>query len=291
MPGLISRRASLVQLSALALSSTAPHARAAKTRRMVSIGGALTEIVFALRAESDLVGVDTTSLFPASAQKLPSVGYARSLSTEGVLALAPTHVIATEDAGPPAVLRQLSSTGIVVSILRADHRYEGLLERIKQVGALTGRTAQASALQQSVQKDWDHTRAKVSRPRASPARVLFVLTHAPGQVLVAGTDTSAHAMLAYAGASNAIVGFSGYKPLTPEAVIAAQPDVILLSDQGLHSSGGIAGILQLPGLSQTPAGKQRRVLSMETMLLLGFGPRLPLAVATLAASLDRAMQS
>lgn len=291
MPSLISRRTHLLQLGALTLLSTTATSRAAQAPRIVSIGGALTEIVFALRAESDLVGVDTTSLFPASAQKLPSVGYARTLSTEGVLALAPTHVIATEDAGPPTVLRQLSSIGIDVTVLRADHRYEGLVERIQRVGQLTGRAAQAAVLQQSIKKDWDQTRTIISRQSKPKARVLFVLTHAPGQVLVAGADTSGQAMMTYAGATNAIVGFSGYKPLTPEAVIAAQPDVVLLSDQGLQGAGGITGILQLPGLLQTPAGKKRRVVSMETMLLLGFGPRLPLAVSTLAASIDRAMQS
>lgn len=287
----LSRRVALIQLSALATLSTATPAKAAKPLRIVSVGGALTEIVFALGAQADLVGVDTTSLFPPSAQKLPSVGYARTLSTEGMLALAPTHVIATEDAGPPAVLRQLSSSGIEVSILRAHHRYEGLVERIQQVGALTGRLAQAEALKQAIHADWTRTRAQISQQRTPPARVLFVLTHAPGQILVAGADTSAQSILEYAGASNAVLGFSGYKPLTPEAVIAAQPDVILLSDQGLQGAGGVAGILQLPGLSQTPAGKKRRVISMEAMLLLGFGPRLPKAISILSTSIGKAMQS
>jgi hypothetical protein len=91
--------------------------------------------------------------------------------------------------------------------------------------------------------------------------VLFVLAHTPAQVMVAGSDTSAQAMLDYVGARNAIAGFAGYKPLTPEAVIAARPDLLLFTDQGLQAAGGIEGALRLPGLAQTPAGRQRRGLA------------------------------
>ena len=306
MRRVIGRRLATQQLGAWAgsalLAGLAPvwvnaaHAASAANvinpKRIVSVGGALTEIVFALQADADLVGVDTTSLFPAHAQKLPSVGYARALSAEGVLALSPTQLIATEDAGPPAVLRQLRAAGIPVAVLAANHHFEGLLERIKGVGELTGRTAHATALQTSLQKDWAQTRAVVAqRAAARPVRVLFVLAHAPSQVMVAGLATSAHAMLEYAGATNAITGFTGYKPLTPEAAIAAQPDVILLTDQGLQAAGGIDGVLKLPGLAHSPAGRNRRVIALEAMFLLGFGPRLPAAVSVLDTAIAKVMRS
>ena len=123
-------------------------------------------------------------------------------------------------------------------------------------------------------------------------RVLFILAHAPNQVMVGGRETGADAMLAYAGAVNVMGGqggFAGYKPLTPEAVIAARPDVVLVTDQGLKASGGVDGILTLPGLAQTPAGKQHRIVSQEAMLLLGFGPRMPQALADLDAAFAKAM--
>lgn len=285
------RRKTCLQLTAWTALLALPPGHAANVRRIVSVGGALTEIVFALQADADLVGVDTTSLYPAMAQKLPSVGYARSLSAEGVLALAPTQVIATEDAGPPAVLRQLSASGIAVTVLAANHRFEGLNERVKRVGELTGRVAQATAMQQTLQQEWARARAQVAQRTTKPAQVLFVLAPTPNQIMVAGTDTSAHAMLEYAGAINAINGFTGYKPLTPEAVIAAQPDVVLLTDQGLKAAGGVEGILTLPGLSQTPAGRNRRVISLEAMFLLGFGPRLAAAVSALDAVIGKAMRT
>ncbi|MDH4450875.1 MAG: helical backbone metal receptor [Rhodoferax sp.] len=285
------RRTTCLKLGWMAALLTVAPTHAANSRRIVSVGGAITEIVFALQANAELVGVDTTSLYPESVKKLPSVGYARSLSAEGVLALAPTQVIATEDAGPPAVLRQLSASGIGVTVLAANHRFEGLIHRIKRVGELTGRVAQANALQQSLQQAWARARSQIAQRMSHPARVLFVLAHTPNQIMVAGTDTSAQAMLDYVGATNALHGFSGYKPLTPEAVIAAQPDIVLLTDQGLKVAGGVDGILKLPGLEQTAAGRNRRIISMEAMFLLGFGPRLPAAVSALDTAIEKAMRA
>lgn len=288
------RRRALKQLALLTsvtMFPGLPVAQAASTRRIVSVGGALTEIVFGLQAGSELVGVDTTSIYPESAQQLPSVGYARSLSVEGVLVLAPTQVIATEDAGPPAVLRQLSASGIPVTVLAANHRFEGLVERVKRVGELTGRVTQAAAMLQALQQDWGRARSQVSQRGGKPARVLFVLAHTPNQIMVAGRETSVQAMMDYVGASNAISGFSGYKPLTPEAVIAAQPDIVLLTDQGSKAAGGVEGILKLPGLDQTPAGRSRRVIALEAMFLLGFGPRLPAAVSALDTAIVKATRA
>jgi len=260
-------------------------------RRIVSIGGALTEIVYTLGAAGDLVGVDTTSLYPEIAQKLPSVGYARALSLEGVLALAPTQVIATEDAGPPAVLRQIMDAGVPVSILAANHRFEGVLERVRLMGELTGQSQQAHCLSVLLNQGWERAQKQVSAQKINFRRVLFILAHSTNQIMVAGADTSADAMIRYAGAINAVTGFTGFKPITPEAVIAAQPDIILLTDQGMQASGGIEGALKLPGVDRTPAGKSRRIVSQEAMFMLGFGPRFPAAVEALNALLVRAISA
>lgn len=264
----------------------------AKARRIVSVGGALTEIVYALEAQGELVGVDTTSLYPAVARQLPQVGYARTLSAEGVLSLAPTQLIATEEAGPQAVLRQVRDAGVPVAVLSANNQFEGLLERVKQVGRITGRADPAAHLAQSLQQQWRGALAKVQQRQHAPVRVLFILAHAPNQVMVGGRETGADAMLAYAGAVNVMGGqggFAGYKPLTPEAVIAARPDIVLVTDQGLKASGGVDRILKLPGLAQTPAGRKQCIVSQEAMLLLGFGPRMPLALAELDAAFAKAM--
>ena len=298
----VARRIALKKMGAGALALAAPMQVLAavsdagkplvKARRIVSVGGALTEIVYALEAQGELVGVDTTSLYPAVAQQLPQVGYARTLSAEGVLSLAPTQLIATEEAGPQAVLRQVRDAGVPVAVLNANNKFEGLLARVKQVGQITGRTDPAARLAQALQQQWNGALAKVGQRSHVPVRVLFILAHAPNQVMVGGRETGADAMLAYAGAVNVMGGqggFSGYKPLTPEAVIAARPDLVLVTDQGLKASGGVDGILKLPGLAQTPAGRKHRIVSLEAMLLLGFGPRMPQALADLDAAFAQAM--
>ncbi|PMQ03268.1 hemin ABC transporter substrate-binding protein [Janthinobacterium sp. AD80] len=298
----VARRIALKKMGAGALALAAPMQvlaavsdagkPVAKARRIVSVGGALTEIVYALDAQAELVGVDTTSLYPATAQQLPQVGYARTLSAEGVLSLAPTQLIATEEAGPQTVLRQVRDAGVPVAVLNANNQFEGLLERVKQVGQITGRVEPAARLAQNLRQQWSGALAKVRKRQHAPVRVLFILAHAPNQVMVGGRETGADAMLAYAGAVNVMGGqggFAGYKPLTPEAVIAARPDVVLVTDQGLKASGGVDGILTLPGLAQTPAGKQHRIVSQEAMLLLGFGPRMPQALADLDAAFAKAM--
>lgn len=298
----VARRIALKKMGAGALALAAPMQVLAavsdagkpvvKARRIVSVGGALTEIVYALGAQGELVGVDTTSLYPVVAQQLPQVGYARTLSAEGVLSLAPTQLIATEEAGPQAVLRQVRDAGVPVAVLNANNQFEGLLERVKQVGQITGRADPAARLAQALQQQWDGALGKVRERQHAPVRVLFILAHAPNQVMVGGRETGADAMLAYAGAVNVMGGsasFAGYKPLTPEAVIAARPDIVLVTDQGLKASGGVDGILKLPGLAQTPAGRKHRIVSLEAMLLLGFGPRMPQALAELDAAFAKAM--
>jgi iron complex transport system substrate-binding protein len=260
-----------------------------KAMRLISIGGALTEIVYSLHAHTELVGVDTTSIYPAAATRLPNVGYTRSLSSEGILALRPTQLIATEDAGPPIVLKQIIDAGIPLSILPSGHQFIDIINRVRTIGRLVHKTDAAEALASRLLLEWNNTQKRVANSKHNSTRVLFILSQNPTQLMVGGEKTSADAMIVYAGARNAISGFSGFKPLTPEAVIAANPDVLLLTDQGMKAVGGIGGVLRFPGVNQTRAGKEQNIVSLEAMYLLGFGPRMPLAVAELNLLLQQAM--
>lgn len=275
-------------------------AMASSQQRIVSVGGAITETLFALKAGGRIIGVDSTSTFPTQARQLPSVGYMRTLSAEGVLALAPTHLIANEDAGPPMVLRQLAEAGVKVHALAAGHRYEGVLERTARLGDLLALQPQALMLISQLKQDWQGANERVNSLRESvtrrtggkPVSVLFVMSHSLSQVLVAGGDTVADSMLSYAGMVNPLKRqFKGYKALTSESAIAANPDVILVTQQGLQAAGGIEGVLQLPGLADTPAGRTKRVVAMDAPLLLGFGPRLSEAISQLAEHCSAAIVS
>jgi iron complex transport system substrate-binding protein len=253
-------------------------------QRVVCVGGALTEIVYALGAGERLVGVDTTSVFPPAAQALPQVGYQRQLSAEGILARKPDLVIATADAGPPAVLRQLREAGVRVQSVPVGYTPQALQDKVRRVAAALDMARAGEALQARLDAAWRELNARAVAAAARP-RVLFVLAHAGPTILIAGKDTAADAMITLAGGVNALAATQGYKPLSPEAVIAAAPDVILITGEGLEAVGGAARLLDRPGLANTPAARNRRVVAMSALYLLGFGPRAPQAVAELTRAL------
>jgi iron complex transport system substrate-binding protein len=272
-------------LLALGLAVAATTPAYAQTPRIVSVGSSITEIIYALGAEKLLVGVDTTSLFPEAARRLPQVGYMRSLSAEGVLSLKPTFVIGTTAAGPTTTLDQLKGTGIEVMILPDHYDYDSVVTKIEAVGKLTGKTAEAQAMIAQGRAEMKTLKAKLATVSARPPRVLFLLSMGGGAPQAAGAGTAADGIIKLAGGVNAVEGYHGYRPLTPESVIASRADFVLVTRQSVEAIGGIEKILAQPALSQTPAGKAARVLQFDALLLLGFGPRTPQAATQLAAAL------
>lgn len=254
--------------------------RAADGPRVVCVGGALTEIVYALGAGQWLVGTDTTSLHPEAAQRTEKVGYARQLSAEGVLSLRPDVVIASAEAGPPVAIEQLRAAGVALVRAAAGHDLDTLLANVRRVGAALAREQAAEALVAELRMQWDAVQRRVRR--GSGPRVLFVLSHVANNVQVSGHGTAAHALIEAAGGANAMAGFGGYRPLTAEAVIAATPEVIVTTAQGVQALGGELRLLAQPGLALTPAGRARRVFARDGLYLLGWGPRVPEAVRELA---------
>jgi len=241
--------------------------------RIVSAGGPITETIYALGAQDQLVAVDISSVFPAEAEKLPKVGYARQLAAEGILSVNPTLVIAHDDAGPSEVLTQLEKANVKVVKLPNDHTVESAEKRILQIGELVGKKAEAEALTQKLHNDIKTAQERAAAAGSKP-KVLFIYTRGGGVMNVAGTKTGADAIIELAGGANAITGYEGYKPLTAEAAVGAAPDYILVTSRGLESSGGIDELLKQPGLISTPAGQARRVIALDDLYLLGFGPRL-----------------
>lgn len=247
---------------------------------MVCVGGALTEIVYRLGAGDLLVGTDTTSLYPEAAQKTAKVGYARQLSAEGVLSLRPTVVIAGAEAGPPTAIEQLRSVGVTLVRAAAGHNIETVIANVRRVAAALARHDAGEALAAELRAQWEAVQRRVRR--SGGPRVLFVLSHVANNVQVSGHGTAAHALIEAAGGANAMSGFNGYRPLTAEAVVAAAPEAILTTAQGVQALGGEARLLMQPGLALTPAGRARRVFARDGLYLLGWGPRVPQAVQELA---------
>lgn len=267
-----------------ALLAALSLATAAAPPRLVTLGGPVTETVFALGSGSQVIAVDVSSTWPPEAAALPKVGYHRALSAEGILSLRPGLVIGTDEAGPPTALRQMKDAGTRVELVPVEHTVEGTRRKILAISALLGKEDAGRKLVASLEADLEVVKARIAASKSRP-RVLFIYARGQGTLSVSGRATAADAIIALAGGVNAVTGYEGYKPLTPEALAAARPDVILLTTSGLESVGGKATLLDQPGVALTPAGKNGRIESLDDGLLLNFGPRLGKGALELARRL------
>ena len=252
--------------------------------RIVSIGGAVTEILYALGVETRIVAVDATSLHPARAlADKPNVGYFRNLSAEGVLGLTPTLVIAVETAGPNETVAVLDAAAVPFVRVPDRHSGDGILDKIRVVAAAAGVGARGECLVRTVTADLDQLqdlRTHVTTPR----KVLFVMSLANGRAMVAGRATAADGIIRLAGAANAVGGFDGYKVVSDEAIVQAAPDVVLVMQRGREELDAAAVFAQ-PALATTPAAARKALVAMDGLYLLGFGPRTALAARDLAVAL------
>ncbi|WP_047456632.1 hemin ABC transporter substrate-binding protein [Rhizobium rhizogenes] len=256
------------------------------TSRLVSVGGDVTEIIYALGEEKRLIARDSTSNYPEAAVKLPDVGYMRALSPEGILAVNPTAIIAVEGSGPPEALAVLRNASLPFETVPQTYDRDGILKKIDVVGSLLGVPGKAKALEGKVAADLDAAIANSEkRPEAERKRVLFILSNQNGKILASGDNTAANGIIKLAGAINAVGGFSGYKPLTDEAIIEAKPDVILIMDREGPLSMKDEDLLKQPAISLTPAASHRAIVRMDGLHLLGFGPRTASAVRELNAAI------
>ena len=258
--------------------------------RILTIGGAVTEIVFALGMGDQVVGRDSSSVYPVAVEDRESVGYIRRLSAEPVLALEPTLIITTEDAGPPEAVEQLQAAGVTFLIVPTADSIEGVIDKIELIAEALGQQETGDDLIENLQSDYADAQELQTEMTSTP-RVMFIYARGAGAVSVAGTNTSAGTMIELAGAENAVTGFEGYQPITAEAVVTAAPDVILLMTRGLDSLDGVDGLLEQPGIAQTPAGENRRVVAMDDLYLLGFSTRTGTAVLDLTYLLHNELEA
>ncbi|MEM9966895.1 MAG: ABC transporter substrate-binding protein [Pseudomonadota bacterium] len=257
-------------------------------RNIVAIGGSVTEIVFALDQQHRLIARDTTSLYPPEVLDLPDVGYVRALSPEGVLSVGPELVIAEEGAGPAEAVNVLRKSSVPYVTVPEVDSPAGVIDKIRVVGAALGVDEQAEALARETQTNFEEVIAAVQAQDADKRRVMFILSTQGNRVMASGVNTAADAIINLAGGENVIQTFEGYKPVTEEAILAAQPDVILMmARRGNHSSTN-EQLWSMAALAETPAAKTEAVVRIDGLLLLGFGPRTPEAIETLYQALYEA---
>jgi iron complex transport system substrate-binding protein len=256
----------------------------ADTSRLVSIGGSLTEIIYALGEEKRLVARDQTATFPEAALALPDVGYMRALAPEGVLSVTPTALLVIDGSGPPEALDVLSHAGVDYQTVPEGFSHAGILAKVRAVGQALGVPDKSEALAAELDAS---LKAVEARTAAIPERkkVLFILSTQGGKIQASGTDTAANGIIELAGALNAVTDYSGYKALTEEAIIAANPDVILMMDRGGDHGGTDAELLAHPAIALTNAGKAHAIIRLDGAYLLGFGPRTANAVGELVDAL------
>ncbi len=254
-------------------------------QRWVSAGGALSEWVSALGGEPKLVGVDTTSQHPQSLKRLPSIGYQRSLSAEGILSLRPDILIGSEEMGPPPVIAQVKSAKVRVELFSAQPDLPTLEKNVTHLGQLLGAQALAAQLLESYQQQLTAQKARVAELQAKQKApgVLVLIGHAGGKPLIAGKDTAADWLLQRAGGHN-LATHTGYKPFSVESLAGLDPEVLVFADRALSGEAAkVALFKENPILQSSRAAKTGRVLELDpTLLVGGLGPRLPAALKSLS---------
>lgn len=255
----------------------------ADTSRIVTIGGAVTEIVYALGFGDRVIAIDLTSTYPAAAKNRPSIGYMRALAPEGVLSLGPSIVLAIEGSGPAEAIEVLSRASIPFVLVPEGYDEEGVLRKIRFVAQALGVPEKGEQLARTVADDFAAARKLLAQKVTRKRTAVFVLATGSGTPTIAGRHTSAEGILTLAHVDNAISSVNGFKQATPEATLAAQPQAIIMLLERNHAMNADA-VFALPAFATTPAAKDKRLVLIPSYYLT-FGPRTAHAMRDLAAEI------
>jgi iron complex transport system substrate-binding protein len=277
--------ASLAAASLLTLMSLAHAFEGKDARRIVAIGGSVTEIIYALGEQDRLIARDTTSNFPAEANSLPDVGYIRALSPEGVLSVNPDLIVALNGSGPKEAFDALKAATVPIAEINDSFNADGVSAKIRQVGIAIGAEEKAEKL--ALQVDREMKAAAEFSASGIRHKVIFVLSMQGGKVMAAGANNAADGIIKLAGAANAMTDFAGYKQVTDEAIIAAQPDAIVMMNRDGDHAAADAELKAHPAFRDSPAARNGAVFRFDGNYLLGFGPRTASAVKELSEALSK----
>jgi len=251
--------------------------------KIVSLNGAITEVLVGLGLEKNIVGTDITSNYPERMKKKPKVGHNRNINAEGVIALEPDLIIGIKKEVAPALAAQFKAAGVRLLLVDQEYSIRGTKNLIHSLADSLGLSAKGDMIIK--QLNTDLAKVKPSAGHDQRPKVLFIYARGTGTMMVGGTGTQVAQAIQIAGGQNAITEFADYKPLTAEALVKANPDIILLFNSGLQSLGGANGLEKVQGVKETSAGKNKKIITMDGELLSSFGPRLGIAIQELSAKI------
>lgn len=252
----------------------------ADASRIVTIGGAVTEIVYALGFGDKVIAIDITSTYPADIKKLPTIGYMRALAPEGVLSLGPSLVLAIEGSGPVEAIDVLSRASIPFVLIPEGTDEIAVLKKIRAVAQALGVPEKGEQLARTVAEDIAAAKAMIAKSITKERNAMFVLSIGNGTPTVAGADTSVDGIFKLSHVANAMAAVHGFKPATPEATLAMQPQTIVMLLERSHALDESA-VFALPAFAGTPAAKDKRLILIPSYYL-SFGPRTAHAIRDLA---------
>ncbi|TDQ09778.1 heme/hemin ABC transporter substrate-binding protein [Pedobacter metabolipauper] len=262
------------------LNMPLPKADAAPLR-IITLGAAISETVYALGYGSRIVATDVTSLYPQPVKQLPKVSRNRILSAEALLSFRPDLVLAPDADISKEIRYQLKMAGIKLITFKQQFNTKGALEFIRQVSMAVGNPAKGEELVKRTESALLAAINQVKTNAKRPKKVLFIYARGAGTMTVAGKGSNMDAIISLSGGINAVKEFAEFKPYSTEMMVKTNPDVILLFDFGLNSLGGTKAVLEMPGVSGTNAGRNKNIVQVDGPLMVNFSTRLPEAIKVL----------
>jgi len=254
------------------------------TQRIVTIGGDITEIVYALGAGDRIIARDTTSSYPPEANAKPDVGYMRALSAEGVLSVKPDLIIAVEGSGPKDAITLLESASVPIVIVPERRSGDSIVAKVRLIADILGETEKGEKIAGTMATKFKALETAIGKiPENERKKAVFVMSLNGGKPLAAGHNTAADAMINMAGGINPMAAVEGYKPASDEALIAAAPEVVVMMNSQSVPDPDV--VFDSPALRATPAAQNKALVTMDGLYLLGFGPRTADAARDLAHAL------
>ncbi len=244
------------------------------TNDIVVAGGSITEILYFLNEEDRILGVDVTSNFPKETSELPSIGYVRSLSTEGILSLNPKLILGENDMGPPLVLDQINEVGVDLRIIPEEQTAMGIIDKIYCIASIIGSQDRAQEkIKDDLMPSVNDLKIFQNFRDSQKKRVILILSMQGTSPIVAGLGTSGDGFIKMTGAINVFESFEGWKPVSEEAIIESDPDYFIIPSRDMHKNSDVKSLTSNPIFKNTRAGYEENFIFEDSMSMLGFGPR------------------